>query len=935
MDILKQIQDPTIYKINRLDAHSDHAFYEDENSMLCNDKTLHYSLNGIWQVCYSKTIAQRPKDFYKTNYATDDFKSILVPAHAELQGFGDIQYVNTQYPWDGKADILPPAIDESDSPVLSYVKYFDVPDNFVDRRICINFCGVEQAFSLYLNGEFVGYSQDSFTPSHFDLTPYIKKENNKLCVEVYKRTCFGWIEDQDFFRFSGIFRDVVLYAKPKVHVEDLFAVCEVDDALQSGKLTVKVKVSGIQKPNIEIEVQDIIKSTIYKSTPEFALKQEQTQEKAENKDEYYVAPTINVDNVALWDKNCPNIYTLLLRVYDESGNLTEIVKQDIGFRHFVLKGNVLYLNGKRLVLNGVNRHEWNAKKGRAIDAKDMLADIEVFKRNNIDSVRTSHYPNNSLWYELCDKNGITMMDEVNIESHGTWQKNNAIHITSNVPGSLKEWRDVTIDRAVSMFERDKNHVSILMWSCANESYTGENLLAMSNYFRRKDKNRYVHYEGCFNDMSYEAISDIESQMYTAPELCKQYLDNNPKKPFMLCEYMHNMGNSLGGFESYMELYKYPNYHGGYIWDYMDQALYKNINGKAQLCYGGDFSDRPTDYNFSGNGIVDANRVEKPAMQEVKYWYSSPEARQRHTNNNELLASTKANSYKNEANAYNNKSIQLIESNLHYGVKGDNFSILFSIVKGGPVSINYGGKEWLRNEMKPTYWRAPTENDIAAGFLQKSGSWAVADKYSACKNITAKMENGLAVIEYEYDTLQENSVFVKYTVHPSGKIDIIAKFNGKQHLPDLPLFGMQFATPEPINSFNYIGYSGETYPDRFKGGTFGAHNVLVNEQNFNYLVPQEYGCHSFSKCFTLIEQSGKRLSFSAKDSFHFSVLPHSSAELENAQHKYELAQPLYTYIKVLAKMRGVGGINTWGADVEKRYHISAKNDITLEFCIEGK
>ncbi len=929
MNLINQLQNPSIYKINRLDAHSDHAFFEDKQSMLDGKSTLLYSLNGVWSVYYSENISERPIDFYNEEYPLNDFKDIIVPSHAELFGFGDVQYVNTQYPWDGKADILPPMIDTEHCPVLSYVKYFNLPQNFINKRICINFCGVEQAFSLYLNGEYVGFSQDSFTPAHFDLTPYIKETNNRLCVEVYKRTCFGWIEDQDFFRFSGIFRDVILYAKPKVHIEDLFAVCTVDDKLEKGALTVKLKISGSTKPNVNILLKDQNGNNIYDNSPEFVFVAKPIMEKAENKDEYFVSPCIEIPNVLLWDKNKPNLYELILKVSDAENNITEYVKQLIGFRRFELIGNTLFLNKKRLIINGVNRHEWNAFKGRAISKDDMYADIEVFKRNNIDSVRTSHYPNNSLWYDLCDKNAITVMDEANIESHGTWQKNNAIHITTNVPGSLAEWRDVSVDRAVSMFERDKNHPCILFWSCANESYAGDNLLAMADYFRRKDKTRYVHYEGCFNNREFEAISDVESQMYTTPELCEDYLKNSPKKPFILCEYMHNMGNSLGGFESYMKLYdKYENYHGGYIWDYMDQALYKNINGETKLCYGGDFIDRPTDYNFSGNGIVDATRKEKPAMQEVRFWYSTHETRKQFSQNNANY------NYANMPYEPSKKHIQLIEGNLHYGVKGNNFSILFSTVKGGPVSINFNGNEWLRHNIKPTFWRAPTENDTACGFVQASACWAVADKYATQKNITATVKDNVAIIEYEYDTLQKNSTFVKYTVDGSGKINVKATFKGKENLPQLPLFGVEFATPTPIDNFSYIGYKGETYPDRYKGGVYGAHIENVNSQFPNYLVPQECGCHSFSKSFTLNAKNNNQLRFTAKNNFHFSVLPYSTAQFEEAWHKYELAKPLYTYVKVLAKMRGVGGINTWGADVERAYHISAQEDIVLEFCIDS-
>ncbi len=927
MDILTQLQQPQIYKINRLDAHSDHKFYSTLQNMQNDNDTLHTSLNGMWRVKYSKRLCDRPAEFYRDDFPLTDFSDIAVPGHAELQGFGDIQYVNTQYPWDGKADLAPPSIDVNDSPVLSYVRFFDLPSDYKDKRVCINFNGVEQAFSLYLNGEYIGFAQDTFTPSHFDLTPYIKERDNRLCVEVYKRTCFGWIEDQDFFRFCGIFRDVTLYAKPQVHVEDLFVIPTVDESLSYGELTVKVKLSGTDKPRLGVTLIHPDGGTVFDDEPTFIAVSTPSIEPAENEGTYLVAPVIPVKSVELWDKYCPNLYTLVLKVYDDNGDVSEYVCQPIGFRRFEKKGTVLYLNGKKLIINGVNRHEWHAAKGRAISAEDMRADIEVFKRNNIDSTRTSHYPNNSLWYELCDTNGITVMDEVNMESHGTWQRNNQVFVKDNVPGSIPQWRDVTIDRAVSMFERDKNHPSILFWSCGNESYVGDNLLAMSEYFRRKDPSRVVHYEGCFHNMEFGAISDVESRMYAYPAEVEEYVAHSPAKPFLLCEFMHNMGNSIGGFESYINLYKYDAYHGGYIWDYMDQALYTTVRGERVLGYGGDFGERPTDYNFSGNGIVFADRTEKPAMQEVRFWYQSPEKRAEHLSKNDpLCVATPVPPCK--------KQVQLIEGNLHYGVVGKGFKILFSTVKGGPVSMNFGGHEWLQSAIKPTYWRAPTENDSFNDFTQLSGGWSAADRYSVSTDMSAKMQGECAVIAYTYDTLQGNTSTVTYTVDGYGSMSVEAVFNGKEGLPQLPLFGLQMVTPEPLERFNYVGYSGETYPDRYKGGVYGTHSAFVSEQLPPYLVPQECGCHSYSKAFTLQGKNGHRLCFTAEQDFHFSVLPYSTAQLEEAWHKYELPAVTRTYVRVLAAMRGVGGIQTWGADVEPQYHVDATKDIVLRFEVRG-
>ena len=312
-------------------------------------------------------------------------------------------------------------------------------------------------------------------------------------------------------------------------------------------------------------------------------------------------------------------------MYDGSGALCEIVPWRFGFRRIEIgEDKVIRLNGRRLILNGVNRHEWNARTGRCITDADERWDIECMKRNHINAVRTCHYPDRLSFYSLCDENGIYMMAETNLESHGSWQKMGAIEPSWNVPGSYPEWKAVVLDRATSNFEWFKNHTSVLFWSLGNESFAGDNLQAMHNYFKAKDPDRIVHYEGVFNCRAYDdVISEVESRMYATPEDVAQYLSDHPKKPFILCEYMHDMGNSLGGFHEYVALLdRFETYAGGFIWDYIDQALFvrDEVTGREVLRYGGDWDDRPADYEFSANGIVFADRTEKPAMQEVRYHY---------------------------------------------------------------------------------------------------------------------------------------------------------------------------------------------------------------------------------------------------------------------------------------------------------------------------
>ena len=982
---LKWLENPEIFRINRLDAHSDHHFYTSDETMQMGCETLRQSLNGEWKFQWSKNPSERPVDFYKMDADLSEFGAIQVPGHMELQGYDRIQYINTMYPWEGHTYLRPPHIDWEYNPVGSYVKEFDLAQEWDGMRVCISFQGVEVAFFVWLNGAFIGYAEDSFTPSEFDLTSYVKEKGNRLCVEVYKRSSAAWVEDQDFFRFSGIFRDVYLYAKPEVHTEDLWVKTGLLDDYQTGWMQIEGTLSALQsveEADVFWELRDA-EGQIIKDG-----KLMLSEKKVSGKRLFAMSSLkIELPNVHKWDVNAAYLYQVVLHVYkkgkfssnqSQESELTEVIPQKIGFRRFERKDNIMQLNGKRLCIYGVNRHEWNPRRGRAIQEEDMRKDIAILKKNHINAVRTCHYPNQSLWYQLCDEAGICVMDETNLESHGSWQKMGMVDPSWNVPGSHPEWQACVLDRAVSMLERDKNHPSVLWWSCGNESYAGTCIQAMSDYFHEKDPSRLVHYEGISQYRSYEkqmhcaaansdvqsteeqnkfeSISDVESQMYMPPQLIREYLENDPPKPFLLCEYMHDMGNSIGGMESYMNLMEeFPMYQGGFIWDYIDQALYyRNADGEEVLGYGGDFMDRPTDYAFSGNGIVFADRSEKPAMQEVRYWYSDPEERARFTQEN-IRNSQKAVKYYSEAaQAYEKQtkpaSLSVIHGDVTLGIKGKDFAFIFSYQEGGPVSIVYDGTECLYRAPRPAFWRAATENDKGNRFAAESVIWMAAENGCVCRGITvteygSDWEKSLDIrnmasrkaadqtiervkISYVYEcaAVPEMKVTVDYTVDAGGRIHTAVEYHGAEKLPGLPLFGMRFLMPERIESYTWEGLSGETYPDRFKGGRFGVHTAKTRIPD--YLVPQECGNHMQ----TCRLQVGKLVFTMDQEPFQCSVLPYTALELENAMHKEELPHSYKTVVSILAKMRGVGGIDSWGSDVEDAYHVSAAETIRYSFYI---
>ena len=625
---MKWLDNPEVFKVNQLEPHSDHCYYLDYTDMKKEKNPLLQSLNGQWEFAYSKNVMERPVDFYKDTFDTSGFDKIMVPGHIELAGYDKIRYINTMYPWEGKeyhrgaysmeaTGAEKGMFSEAEyNPVGSYIKYFDLQKSMCGKRIHICFEGVEEAMYLWLNGQFIGYAEDSFTPSEFDLTPYIKEKGNVLAVQVHKMSTAAFLEDQDFFRFFGIFRNVTLKAIPDVHLEDVWFKPVLNQDNESGSVSVSMKVSATDSQNVTA-------GFILKDREENILVEKSLQLNKEN-DHLEGTICVDLESVRLWDNHNPYLYHAYIELKAEDGSLAEVIPYDIGFRRIEIIDKVVYLNGKRLIITGVNRHEWNARTGRCIGIEDMKADISCMLRNNINSVRTCHYPDQIPWYYMCDDAGIYVMAETNLESHGSFQKLGAIEPSCNVPGSIPQWRDAVLERAKNNFETFKNHTSILFWSLGNESYAGDDIEAMNVYFAEKKDGRLVHYESSYYNRAYEdTISDFETRMYAKPEDVEEYLNNSPKKPYILCEFMHDMGNSMGGLGSYMKLIdKYDMYHGGFIWDFIDQAIMvkDSVTGKDVLRYGGDFDDKPADYEFSANGIVFADRKEKPAMQEVRYYY---------------------------------------------------------------------------------------------------------------------------------------------------------------------------------------------------------------------------------------------------------------------------------------------------------------------------
>ncbi len=813
------VKDPQYFKDGRMDAHSDHTYYRDGEEAQEKETSFRYDLNGIWKFHYARNYGSAIPGFEKEEYCCRDWDDIRVPAHIQMEGYDAPQYANVQYPWEGHEDIHPGEIPEHFNPVASYVKYFEVPEEMQGKRLFISFQGAESGIALWLNGHFVGYSEDSFTPSEFELTEYVKEGENKLAAQVFKWTASSWCEDQDFFRFSGIYRDVYLYTVPEVHVYDLQIRAIPDETLSAAALEIRTNTWG--KGTVKITLSKDGETVI-------------EDKKALDGEEIY---SWKVADPVLWNAEDPQLYDLTLEVYNEAGELQEVIPQRVGFRRFEMKDGIMTLNGKRIVFKGVNRHEFSSVSGRHVSEEELRKDLKTMKQNNINAIRTCHYPDASLIYQLCDEYGIYMIDETNLESHGSWDVAEFTKdYTYVVPHDKPEWLDMMLDRANSMYQRDKNHTAILIWSCGNESFGGKDIFEMSQFFHKEDPTRLVHYEGLCHDRRYNDTSDMESQMYPSVEAIKEFLAKDDSKPFICCEYTHAMGNSCGAMHKYTDLTDTePKYQGGFIWDYIDQSIYKKDRyGKEFQAYGGDFGERPTDYNFSGNGIAyGGNRDASPKMQEVKFNYQNITAEVSADSvkviNKNLFVNTdifdcKVTVAKNgkvirkaslatavaplseetyalplekeekpgeyavtvsfhlkedkawaeaghevafgqyvyqveEPKKICPEGVKVIRSTHNIGVRGAHFEVLFSVLNGGLVSYKYAGKEMIEAIPKPNFWRAPTDNDCGNLMGMRYGQWKIASMYLSHKDFRQGPYGPANMPEVE---VNEKSVKVAYT-----------------------------------------------------------------------------------------------------------------------------------------------------------------------------
>ncbi len=1029
---------PDVFEINRLPAKNFSISYKNKETALrrkpYSSSNMHL-LNGIWKFKLVDRPADRIPDFWDMQHMTITWDDIKVPGHWQLQGYDYPQYTNQVYPWVGNEEVAEGVAPLEYNPVGAYVTNFDLPEGFKGQPVYISFQGVESAFYLYINGDCIGYSEDSFTNSDFDLTPYLKEKGNKLAVEVFRWCDASWLEDQDFWRMSGIFRDVFLYTTTDVSLDSYQLHTELDESFNKGLLKMNGRVTRYD----DYKGQKVtLKASLYDGDEPVGEKIILEHEDLRNENFNFEAD-LEVDQVHLWSAEDPYLYTLLFEVCDKDGQVIEYKSEKVGFRVFEIKDKLMYVNGKKVLFLGTNRHEFNSKTGRAITYEDMETDVKLMKQNNINAVRTSHYPNHPYFYDLCDEYGLYVIDETNLETHGTWNYSHVQEFQEGaIPGSKPEWTANVIDRCNTMVLRDYNHPSILIWSLGNEAYGGSNFITMKDHIKALDSSRVIHYEGVFHDRDFEEATEIDSQMYVRPDVLEGYAKYNPKKPIILCEYAHAMGESCGNLFEYTDLFhKYDALQGGFIWDWIDQALWKEEEGLEFLAYGGDFGDSPNDNFFCGNGLVLADRIETPKLKEVKKCYQPIECRPKDLQaglvtfvNYHLF---KDSSYLDVVYRVETDGKLVGQGKLdiqigptseadyilppaimdHFGSQGDTYLIIsylykedtcfaqagfesgfseimlpglvtlkdadyegltsipepsskypYIIVEDEEANIKVSGETFvlsldkssgfissymvdgeafIREELKPNFFRAITDNDLGNSLYERASIWKDKGDNLKLSDIEYRAIDENEISKVEIGTIhmigENTSAYVEttYKIDYYGKVDVTMHLVLSEDLPELPAYGYEFILDKSFDRLKWYGRGPHaSYADRKKSTPIGLYQGLVKDQWFNYIRPQECGNKTDVKFLEMTTESGeKSLIIKAKDKFEANAQGFRPQEIITYFHQHHMPEPTKTCLRINGYQMGVGGDDSWGALTHRPYTIDTNRNYKYSFSFQGR
>jgi len=952
-----QWQDPSVNEVSRLPMHT--TFHSADPCV---------SLDGEWFFQWFESVPDRQKDFYRTDIDDSSWNTIPVPGMWELNGYGDPVYVNHGYAWNGNAPLCPPTVPEKDNHVGQYRTRFNVPSDWKGRDVVLTIGSATSNVRVWVNGKEAGYSEDSKLQADFDITPYVKPGENLLALEVF-RWCDGtYLEDQDFWRLSGIARGVSLTALPRQRINDVRVKAGADGAYEFSACITK----GVRSLKFFVDGEEVPARGIWR-------------------------------NPRLWSAEIPNLYTLKVEAFDAKGKCHE-VSLDFGFRTVEVVGNQLYVNGQPVLFKGVDRHEMSPKGGYCLTREEMEEDITIMKRLNINAVRCSHYPNDPYWYSLCDRYGLYVIDEANCESHGMGYKEKTLAIVTSYEKSH-------LERTERMIQRDFNHPSIIIWSLGNEGGYGPAFEKCYDLAKAMDSTRPVQYERAL----LEGKSDIHCPMYYSPDACRRYLENNPPKPFIMCEYSHAMGNSCGGFKEYWDLArKYPVFQGGFIWDFVDQAL-RWPSGKSRTGYiyafGGDFNRKdPSGNSFNCNGLIAADRSLHPHAYEVQYQYQNIWASMDDPDSGEVdlknefffrdlsnvalhweMVSDGRVALSGEASDLDvapqrnskvciaprgilgemNENASDVWLNMDFVLKSDEglqkageriaaAQIVLKDLPSDPSSFKSGkgririnpqtgaldswivdGCQLLSSPVMPCFGRALTENDFGARYNMDSQVWQYPDfKLVSFKDGKAEyLLEGLCKVSMEYKVEDDGSICIRERM-----------FDVAPHSPDMLRFGLEFAMPGSFGNLDFCGKGPyENYSDRASAARMGYYSQKVSEQyHYAYVRPQESGTHTSMKWMKLSDDGGRGLVVISGEKFSASALDISRREMDLSEeqnslvksvdlnhsgkgfrvqaHSLELGRDGLTHVNVDLVQNGVGGIDSWSSKPLEQYRVKARERV---------
>ena len=949
-------KDPKVNAVNRAPMHTNYFAYESDHAAkkgIKENSANFMTLNGTWKFNWVKDADSRPTDFWKVGFNDKGWNDIPVPGVWELHGYGDPIYVNIGYAWRNQFENNPPYVLNEENHVGSYRREITVPASWKGKDIIAHFGSVTSNMYLWVNGKYVGYSEDSKLEAEFNLTPYLKPgQKNLIAFQVF-RWCDGtYLEDQDFFRYSGVSRDCYLYARDKKRIEDIRVTPDLDANYKNGSLSVVLNLKGSGKVNLTLKDASGKEVATAQATKGTA--------------------TLEVENPHKWTAETPYLYTL----YASLEGSDEVIPVKVGFRKVELKNAQVLVNGQPILFKGANRHEMDPDGGYVISKERMIQDIQVMKQFNLNAVRTCHYPDNNLWYELCDQYGIYVVAEANIESHGMGYDEKTL-------AKRDDYTLAHLERNQRNVQRSFNHPSVLIWSLGNEAGYGPNFEKAYDWIKAEDPSRLVQYE----QAGRTGKTDIYCPMYLGYDRCEEYSkDEQYQKPLIQCEYAHAMGNSEGGFKEYWDIIrKYPKYQGGFIWDFVDQSVrWTGKNGKMIYAYGGDFNRfDASDINFCDNGLISPDRVPNPHMYEVGYFYQNIWTSPADIKNGEfsifneyffrdlsayymewqvlkggevmrsgrvedlnvgpqqtvkmklpigktcqctewllnvayklkntegllpaghtvakqqlVLNPHKAPSMELKNQAKSNWEVvepTLKENDERYLiVDGENFRIEFDKLNGYLSKYQVNGLDMMKegSYLKPNFWRAPTDNDFGA-YLQR--------RYAVWKNPTIKLvslqqriADQQAIIEVAYELPEVSAKLnLTYVINNEGAMKVTQKMTADKNakVANMFRFGMQMQMPRNFDQVEYYGRGPvENYIDRKANADLGIYRQSVAEQFYSYIRPQETGTKSDLRWWKTLNAAGRGIQVVAAEPFSASALHYTIESLDEGTHKQQGHSP---------------------------------------------